>query len=317
MKDFRGKLVMVTGSASGIGRAIAMLFCKEGADLALVDIDMEGLESLAREIEGLGGKAHLYVADLRDHEQVAELKRKLQGDAGIPDVLVNAAGVAIVCCVEEASLDDWHWVLDLNLWGCINVVHAFLADMFASGSGHVVNMASVAGLFAVPYQAPYSTSKHALMGLTESIRQEGKRHGVSATAVCPGAIRTPIIDSARLIGFSDSVTEMAHHITGSPEKLATAILAGVKKNKPVVLYPGYAKVLYGLKRISLRLADVLGAIVAKGFYSRHRVKQTTGKLPRCVKGSFQQALCGKTGNLRVSIPRRRPLLASLRPSSDD
>jgi short-subunit dehydrogenase len=269
MKDLRGKLVMVTGAASGIGRALATRFSKEGAVLALVDIDEKGLASLAGEIRSEGRFAHTYVTDLRDSEQVAHLKRRLVSEAGVPDVLVNSAGVAIVCCIEETSLEDWHWVLDLNLWGYINVIHLFLADMFQRGSGHVVNVASAAGLFAVPYQAPYNTSKHAVMGLTDSFRQEGRRYGVGATAVCPGMIDTPIVGSVRLLGFKESTTSTAGRIAASPDKLAIAIVNGVKKNKPLVIYPPAIRVIYGLKKLSQRFTDLCGAVVARVLYKMH------------------------------------------------
>lgn len=269
MDDLAGKLVLVTGAASGIGRATALEFSRQGAVLALVDIDEEGLEALSSEIERSGGESFSFKTDLRDPDDVEALKVKVLDARGVPDVLMNAAGVAIVCCVEKISIEDWEWVLDLNLTAYIRVIHAFIGEMFARGSGHVVNVASAAGLFAVPYQAPYNTSKHAVVGLTDSIRQEGARHGVGATVVCPGAILTPIIGSARLLEFSDAATEEVKRIAASPEKLACAIVNGVRKNKSMVIYPPWIKLFYWLKRLSLKLADIVGKLVARAFYSRH------------------------------------------------
>ena len=270
MDNFHSKLVLVTGSASGIGRATALRFSEEGADLILVDINEEGLESAAREIECRGGKALWYKTDLREVDQVESLHKRVTDEAGTPDVLMNTAGVAIVTCVEEANLEDWRWIIEMNLWSCIYTTHFFLPDMIRRRSGHVINVASGAGLFAVPYQAPYNTSKHAVVGLTESIRQEMERYGIGASVVCPGMIRTPIINSARLIGFGESAQKMAHRLASPPEKMADAIVRGVKKNKAVIMYPPYINLLYGLKRFSPRAADKLSNFVARDFYRSHR-----------------------------------------------
>jgi len=272
VKDFNSKLVLITGSAGGIGRATALRFSEEGADLILVDINEQGLESAAREIESRGRKALWYKTDLSDADQVEALHRKVTDDAGTPDVLMNAAGVVIVTCVEEAGLEDWRWILDTNLWGYIYMIHYFLPDMIRKRSGYVINVASAAGLFAIPYQAPYNTSKHAVVGLTESVRQEMGRYGIGASVVCPGMIRTPMIDTARVIGFKDSAQKMAGRAAASPEKMADAIIRGVRKNRAVIMYPPYINLLYGLKRFSPRAADLLSKGISRAFYRQHRMK---------------------------------------------
>ena len=272
MKDFSSKLVLVTGSASGIGRATALRFSEEGADLILVDINEAGLEDAAREIESRGRKALRYKADLSDAAQVETLHRRVTDDIGTPDVLMNAAGVAIVTRVEEAGLEDWRWILETNLWGYIYMIHYFLPDMILRRSGYVINVASGAGLFAVPYQAPYNTSKHAVVGLTESVRQEMERYGIGASSVCPGMIRTSIINTVRVIGFKDSAQKMAHKAASPPEKMADAIIRGVRKNKAVIMYPPYINLIYGLKRFSPRAADLLSKGASRVFYRQHRMK---------------------------------------------
>lgn len=272
MKDFKSKLVLVTGSASGIGRATALRFSDEGADLILVDINEHGLEGAAREIESRGRKALWYKTDLSNAAQVEALHGRVTDDIGTPDVLMNAAGVAVVTCVEEAGLDDWRWILETNLWGYIHMIHYFLPDMICRRGGHVINVASGAGLFAVPYQAPYNTSKHAVVGLTESIRQEMGRYGIGASVVCPGMIRTPMIDTARVIGFKDSAQKMAGRAAAPPEKMADAIIRGVRKNRAVIMYPPYVNLLYGLKRFSPRAADLLSKGASRAFYRQHRMK---------------------------------------------
>jgi NAD(P)-dependent dehydrogenase (short-subunit alcohol dehydrogenase family) len=271
-KDFGSKLVLVTGAASGIGRATALRFSEEGADLILVDVNEEGLEGAALDIESRGRKAFLYRTDLSDAAQVEALHRRVTDEVGTPDVLMNAAGVVVVTCIEEAGLEDWRWTFDTNLWGYIYMIHRFLPDMIRRCSGHVVNVASGAGLFAVPYQAPYNTSKHAVVGLTESIRQEMARYGIGASVVCPGMIRTPIIDTARVIGFKDSAQKMAQRAASPPERMADEIIRGVRKNMAVIMYPPYVNMLFGLKRFSPRSADLLSKGAARAFYRLHRMR---------------------------------------------
>ncbi|MHB8894824.1 MAG: SDR family NAD(P)-dependent oxidoreductase [Candidatus Geothermincolia bacterium] len=269
MKELRGKTVLVTGAASGIGRASAMRFSAEGAILILVDINEEGLALVAREIEACGGTAATYRADMREASQVAELHRLVTDEIGTPDVLMNAAGVAIVACVEDVPLETWEWVIGLNLWSCIYSAHYFLPDMIARRSGHIVNVASGAGLFAVPYQAPYVASKFGVVGLSEDMRWELSRYGIGVSAVCPGAIDTPIIENAICLGFADSMKKGAYFIAASVDKLAAAIIKGVEKNRPVIMYPGYIKLFYLMKRLSPRFADFFGKAFAKAFYRQH------------------------------------------------
>ena len=266
MKELRGKTVLVTGAASGIGRSSAICFSGEGARLVLVDIDAEGLKSAAREIESRGGQAETYGADMRDASQVAELHRRVIEEVGTPDVLMNSAGVAIVACTEDIPLETWEWVISLNLWSCIYTVHYFLPDMIERQSGHIVNVASGAGLFAMPYQAPYVVSKFGVVGLSEAMRWELCRHGIDVSAVCPGAINTPIIEKATCIDFEESMRKGAYLISASPEKMADAIIKGVKKNRAVIMYPGYIKLIHGIKRFSPRGADFLGKGFAKVFF---------------------------------------------------
>ncbi len=272
MKDLRGKIALVTGAASGIGRATSIRFSREGANLILVDIDEAGLERTARKIESLGGRSVWYQTDLRDAAQVEELHRKVISEVGTPDLLMNAAGVALVSRIEDVSLEDWNWVIGLNLWGYIHTLHYFLPDMIQKRQGHVVNVASGAGLFATPYIGAYSTSKFAVVGLTESLRLEANRYGIGVSAVCPGLIRTPLIEKARLMGFRKSAKKTAYVFAARPERLADFIVRGVKKNKAVIIYPFPIRLLYGLKKYLPRATDVLGKAIARVFYRLHHTR---------------------------------------------
>ncbi|HEY5526835.1 MAG TPA: SDR family NAD(P)-dependent oxidoreductase [Candidatus Anoxymicrobiaceae bacterium] len=270
MNDFAGKLVLVTGAASGIGRATALAFSAEGARLALVDIDTDGLEKVAREIGSRGGEATSYVVDLRDDEQVARLHGGVTAGQGTPDVLMNAAGVCVIACIEEVPLEDWDWVLDVNLKAYVRTIHYFARDMFERGSGHIINVSSSAGLFSVPYQSPYVTSKFAVVGLSEALRQEADRYGVGVSVVCPGAIRTPIFRNVPLRGFAESIRGI-DKLAASPEGMALRIVKGVRKDTAVIMHPFYVRIIYGVKRLSPRAGDVIGKAVARIMYKQHHL----------------------------------------------
>ena len=268
MKDFAGKLALVTGAASGIGLATALAFCDEGARLALVDINADGLTRAASEVQRRGGTAMTYTVDMRDSEQVSSLHERVTAEMGTPDVLMNAAGICVVAAVEDIPLEDWESLLSLNLLGYVYTIHYFIRDMYARGGGQIVNVASAAGLFSVPYQSPYVTSKFAVVGLSEALRQEARRHKVGVTAVCPGAIQTPIIKGSKRIGFTEGVQKV-ERIAATPEGLARAIVNGVRKDKAIVAYPMYIRVLYRMKRFMPRVADHVGKAVARTMYWQH------------------------------------------------
>lgn len=143
--------------------------------------------------------------------------------------------------------------------------------MVKKGGGQIINVASSAGLFSVPYQSPYVTSKFAVVGLSEALRQELPRYGIDVSVVCPGAINTPIIDTATYLGFGGpGIKKVAYRISADPEKLARAIIRGAKRNRPVIMHPFYIRLIYGLKRISPRAADISGRAFARVFYWQNR-----------------------------------------------
>jgi NAD(P)-dependent dehydrogenase (short-subunit alcohol dehydrogenase family) len=248
--DYRKKSVLVTGAASGIGRALVLRFADLGASLLLTDIDRSGLEAVSREAESRGATSRWYLADVSDAEQVERLWERVSTDAGVPDILINSAGVAEVAALEEAPLEDWHWVLGVNLWGCIHTMHYFLPGMYARGSGHVVNMASAAGLFALAYSGMYTTSKFAVVGLTETLRSEASVHGVGATVVCPGFIDTPLLENVKSIGFEQrEVSPFLRRLLTKPDKLAVKVIECIEANRPMLVCPLYIRVMLFIKRI--------------------------------------------------------------------
>ncbi len=270
---FNGKLALVTGAANGIGRAVSVRLAREGSNIILVDIDRAGLEEAARQVEATGAKASWYLADVSDAQQVARLHELVTAEHATPDILINSAGVAMSGAIDEVSLDDWRWLLGVNLWGIIHTVHFFVGDMYRRGSGHIVNLASAAGLFALPQAGLYTTSKHAVVGLSSVLRAEASAHGVSVTAVCPGFVLTPMLENVKSTDpreKADDESATARRLAMSAEKLADRLLVGMIKDRPIVACPLYVKVIYGVSRYFPRFWDRLLKASAK---SGHKARQ--------------------------------------------
>ncbi|MBU1671025.1 MAG: SDR family NAD(P)-dependent oxidoreductase [Actinobacteria bacterium] len=258
MRDFGGKTALVTGGASGIGRCIALRLAREGCDLALVDLNPEGLERVKVEVESLGRTATTHVVDVTDPGQVDALAAEVS-----PQVLVNCAGVFLLAEAETTSRAEFEKVIDVNLWGPLNTFWAFLPALKSSG-GHIINIASADGLFAIPGSAAYSTSKFGLVGFSEVTGIELAAHGVGVTAVCPGLTWTPMAENLVTDGYRrDRVDSLIRYfkplVFTTPEKLAAAAVRGAKKNRPVVVHTPLVRLLYFVKRLSPRLyRDLLG-----------------------------------------------------------
>ena len=249
MKDLRDKAVLITGAASGIGRATAVEFAREGAGpLILTDIDEEGLRETASMVRSLGREAVVLPADVSDFGAVGEMIATALERAGRIDILVNVAGIGIVGPVEVLEMDDWNKVMGVDLFGVLHTVNLVYPHMLERGSGHIVNVSSGAGLVVpTPYNAPYNTSKFAVVGLSESLLYEARAYGIGVTCVCPGLVRTPIYETSRIKGLAD---EMKHELdrlmvtAEEPEDTARALVAAVKKDRFLVVTTFFWKCLY-------------------------------------------------------------------------
>ncbi|HZQ72038.1 MAG TPA: SDR family NAD(P)-dependent oxidoreductase [Burkholderiales bacterium] len=199
MKDLRGKVAAVTGAASGLGRALALAFAREGMHVAIGDVDEKNLESTKEQVLESGGRVALMRLDVSDGEQVESFARKTVADFGAVHVACNNAGVSPLGAVWENTVDEWRWILGVNLWGVIHGVRAFTPRLLAQGEGHIVNTASVAGLISPSGSGAYNVTKHAVVALTETLhhdlRSRGARVGVSL--LCPAYVPTGIADSER------------------------------------------------------------------------------------------------------------------------
>ena len=260
MTEFTGKLALVTGAASGIGRATALAFARAGADLVVCDLNEAALEETAAAARALGRRVLARRVDVASRDDVRTFADAVHREHEAVDVLMNNAGVGLGGGFLETGLEDWEWVLSINLWGVIHGCHFFLPAMVRRGrGGHVVNVSSAAGFLAAAQLAAYSTTKFAVFGLSEALRDELLPHRIGVTTVCPGIINTSITRTARMLGRVNSeaartaLVSVYERRNYGPERVAAAILKAVARNRPVAPVSPEAWVMYHLKRLAPRL----------------------------------------------------------------
>jgi NAD(P)-dependent dehydrogenase (short-subunit alcohol dehydrogenase family) len=239
IERFDGARVLVTGAASGIGRATALAAAGRGARLVLTDVDADGLAATARDVADR--VLHAAPADVADHAAIDALAAEVHAAHGSMDVVMNVAGISTWGAIERLEHRHWRRQVDVNLMGPIHVLSAFVPPMIDAGrGGHVVNVASAAALFGLPWHAAYSASKFGLRGVSEVLRFDLRRHRIGVSLVCPGAVRTPLVGTAEIVGVDRSSPRIAKLIArferhaASPEHVAACILKGVEKDKYMV-----------------------------------------------------------------------------------
>jgi short-subunit dehydrogenase len=259
MQDFGGRVVAITGAASGIGRALAVDLARRGAHLALSDIDADGLAETVTMCHGSGTKVTSASVDVADRDAVFAWADDVAGEHGRVNMIVNNAGVAVGATVERSSFDDIEWLMGINFWGVVHGTKAFLPHLKASGEGHVVNISSVFGLVSIPTQSAYNAAKFAVRGFSDALRieLEIERADVSVTTIHPGGIKTNIARNARV---DESVADVGGNVTAfadefdklartTPEKAARQILKAVERNRRRALIGPDAKVFDLISRL--------------------------------------------------------------------
>ncbi len=194
MNRFKDKISIITGGASGIGRALGEELARRGAKVILTDINAEGIEQVAASIRAAGGRANGKELDVTNARDVEKLIQETATEFGRLDYIFNNAGIAVLGEARDTDLEQWRRVIDVNLWGVINGTLTAYKLMAKQGFGHIVNTASVAGLFPSALETSYTASKYGVVGMSKSMRCEGADLGVKVSVVCPGFIRTAIYD---------------------------------------------------------------------------------------------------------------------------
>ncbi|PTR30205.1 hypothetical protein C8K36_10253 [Rhodococcus sp. OK519] len=255
MSEFAGKVCVITGAGSGIGRAVALNLAGRGAKIALSDMDSTGLAETVRQVEALGADVKSDHLDVTQREAVLAYADAVVAHFGKVNQVYNNAGIAFHGEVERSEFKDIERIMDVDFWGVVNGTKAFLPHVIASGDGHIVNISSLFGLLAIPGQSAYNAAKFAVRGFTESLRQEMliAKHPVKVTCVHPGGIKTAIARNATMPDGDDQVTFAQFFdkrlARTTPEDAAKTIVNGVRKGKARVLIGADAKFLDAWVRI--------------------------------------------------------------------
>ena len=256
IRIFAGATAIVTGGASGIGQALAEGLAKRGSEVILADLQVDLAEKVASEIHASGGRAKAVKADVTDFLAMERLVQEAFERTGRLDYIFNNAGIAIGGPVRLYGIEDWNQIIDVNLRGVINGIQAAYKLMIAQGFGHIINTASMAGLLPGPGNVAYTTTKHAVVGLSKSLRAEAAQVGVRVSVLCPGVIRTPILEGGKYGKMLiDIPPEQARPLWEklkpmAPNLFAEKVLKAVAKNKAIIIVPSWWKKYWWADRLS-------------------------------------------------------------------
>jgi NAD(P)-dependent dehydrogenase (short-subunit alcohol dehydrogenase family) len=259
IRIFDGATAIVTGGASGIGQSLGGALAKRGCEVTLADLQIELAEEVASRIRAAGGKAKAAKIDVTDFPAMEQLVQEAVKGSGRLDYFFNNAGIVIAGAVSQYGIEDWNQIVGVNLHGVINGVQAAYKIMIAQGFGHIVNTASMAGLMPSPGAAPYAMTKYAVVGLSQSLRGEAAPMGVRVSVICPGVIRTPILEGGRygkmLIDIPpDKLRRMWEKLKPMSSNLfAEKVLDCVAKNKAIIIVPSRWKFYWWANRLSSSL----------------------------------------------------------------
>jgi len=242
MKDLQGKVAVITGAGSGIGAGIARSCAKEGMKVVVSDINLESAQAIADELKAGGAEAIAVQTDVSKYESVEALAKASVEAFGTVHLLCNNAGVWLGSLTQTASLKDWQWLIDINVYGVIHGVQAFLPILIENGEGHIVNTASLGGLISGPPEGLYATSKYAVVGMSETLAYEVGAQGIGVSILCPGLVKTNIIALADEKRAEDGEAEAHNDIAKPqvdegmcPDEVGRRVIDGVVDNEMYII----------------------------------------------------------------------------------
>lgn len=263
MRELQGRKALVTGAASGIGRAIALALARQKVNLWLLDVDVSGLEKVVGEAKGHGVEAVGRRCDLTQPAAISAAIGDLMAAWNGVDILVNNAGVAYYGPTEKMTAEQWQWLMGINLLAPIQITRELLPSLLSRGEAHILNVCSISGLVAGGRFAAYHVSKFGLIGFSEALRAEYGRRGVGVTALCPGPVRTNLYRKAASGRTCRSVPEPPAWLCASEEQVASRAIRAIRRNRRMVLITPMAHLLYNVKRFAPWLLDALNHLGRK------------------------------------------------------
>jgi len=273
VEAFQDRIAIVTGGASGIGRALCEELGSRGTAVVIADIDKEGAEQVASVISSGGGRARAVYLDVAQEAEVRKLINETAGEHGRLDFMFNNAGVANLGEVRDMTPGQWRRIIEINLLGILYGTTAAYPLMVEQGSGHIVNTASQAGLYTMAGTTSYATTKHAVVGLSTSLRAEGAGLGVRVSVLCPGPVQSNIVDTATIVStFQENIfKKVPQFMIMGAGRAARTILRGVARNQAIIIFPFHARLFWWLHRVH---PDIPAFIARQGIraFRRFRVE---------------------------------------------
>jgi NAD(P)-dependent dehydrogenase (short-subunit alcohol dehydrogenase family) len=254
MEPFQGKIAIVTGGASGIGRELCwQLHTRGAAAVVVADLDLAGAQQTVDEIAATGGQARAVRVDVTQAEAVRQLVDDTVAEFGRLDYMFNNAGIALVGDMRDTTLAHWQQIIDVNVWGIVHGSAAAYETMVRQGFGHIVNTSSMTGLAPAAVSTAYAATKHAVVGLSTSLRAEAANLGVKVSVACPAIVRTPILETTLKVSKlqdGSAYPDLAAYGSIAPDRCARIILRGVARNRAIIPAGAAARATWLLNRLA-------------------------------------------------------------------